>query len=128
MNRNRKIVEEDGWSKRYLETVYLRFCRATPDHISSATETDKLHEIVRAWKPGKYTKNFLCHLVELIHSSLKALEWFKSDRARYIGGVNVSATDGNIKNGKVDKAVLDRVAAAKKFDFERYFSRLARNE
>lgn len=89
--------------------------------------TDKLHNIVRNWQPGKYTKSFLCHLVELVHTTLKTLEWFQKDKTIYIGGVDVSMPDGQEDGGRVDKAVLDRVASAKKFDFHRYFRRLATN-
>lgn len=89
---------------------------------------DKLHDIVRNWQPGKYTKRFLCHLVELVHNTLKALEWHTSGKAKYIGGVDVSMANKEDKKGSVDKAVLDRVAAAKKFDFHRYFRRLATNK
>lgn len=81
---------------------------------------DKLHDIVRNWQPGKYTKSFLCHVVELVHATLKALEWYKKDKVKHIG-------DGEGVEGNVDKAVLDRVASAKKFEFDRYFRRLATN-
>eukprot|EP00752_Nemacystus_decipiens_P001460 g1436.t1 len=86
---------------------------------------DKLHDIVRNWQPGKYTKSFLCHVVELVHTTLKTLEWYKKDRSKCIGGVDVSMSED--ADGKVDKAVLDRVTSAKKFDFDRYFKRLATN-
>lgn len=86
---------------------------------------DKLHDIVRNWQPGKYTKSFLCHVVELVHTTLKTLEWYKKDKTKYIGGVDVSMSED--ADGKVDKAVLDRVASAKKFDFDRYFRKLATN-
>ena len=66
--------------------------------------------------------------MELIHTTLKTLEWYKSGKARYIGGVDVSAMDGKALKDVVDNAVLDRVVAAKKFDFERYFRRLVKNE
>lgn len=83
---------------------------------------------MRNWQPGKYAKSFLCHLVELIHTTLKTLEWYRSGKAKYIGGVDVSGTGGEDATGQVDKAVLDRVASAKKFDFDRYFRRLASNQ
>lgn len=91
--------------------------------------TDKLHDIVRNWQPGKYTKSFLCHVVELIHTTLKTLEWYTGDKpkAKFIGGVDVRAMDAKDMEGTIDKAVLDRVASAKKFDFHRYFRRLATN-
>lgn len=88
---------------------------------------DKLHDIVRNWQPGKYTKSFLCHVVELVHTTLKTLEWYSKDKVKFIGGVDVSMSDGQDVDGKADKAVLDRVAAAKKFDFDRYMRRLATN-
>ncbi|CAM9181854.1 unnamed protein product [Hapterophycus canaliculatus] len=88
---------------------------------------DKLHDIVRNWQPGKHTKSFLCHLVELVHTTLKTLEWYTNDRAKFIGGVDVNMVDSENVEGKVDKAVLDRVASAKQFDFQRYFRRLATN-
>lgn len=86
---------------------------------------DKLHDIVRNWQPGKYTKSFLCHVVELVHTTLKTLEWYQKDKSKYIGGVDVSMSED--ADGKVDKAVLDRVKSAKNFDFNRYFRRLATN-
>lgn len=88
---------------------------------------DKLHDIVRNWQPGKYTKSFLCHVVELVHTTLKTLEWYKENKAASIGGVDVSMADAQDAGGKVDKAVLDRVKSAKSFDFSRYFRRLATN-
>ncbi|CAB1099608.1 unnamed protein product [Ectocarpus sp. CCAP 1310/34] len=88
---------------------------------------DKLHDIVRNWQPGKYTKSFLCHVVELVHTTLKTLEWYKKDNHTHIGGVDVSSTDGQDAKGTVDKAVKDRVDSAKKFEFGRYFRRLATN-
>lgn len=93
-----------------------------------ASYPDKLHDIVRNWQPGKYTKSFLCHLVELVHTTLKTLEWYTNGKAKYIGGVDVSMADAEDMKGQADKAVLDRVAAAKKFDFHRYFRRLATNQ
>lgn len=89
---------------------------------------DKLHDIVGNWTSGVYTKSFLCHLVELVHTTLKALEWFRNGKAKYIGGIDVSAMSGDDVKGQVDKAVLDRVATAKKFDFDRYFRRLVKNK
>lgn len=91
--------------------------------------TDKLHDIVRSWQPGKYTKRFLCHVVELVHTTLKTLEWYQGDKpkAKFIGGIDVSAMDAKDAEGAVDKAVLDRVASAKNFGFHRYFERLATN-
>eukprot|EP00903_Cladosiphon_okamuranus_P017376 g16007.t1 len=86
---------------------------------------DKLHDIVRNWQPGKYAKSFLCHLVELVHTTLKTLEWYQKDKSTCIGGVDVSMSED--ADGKVDKAVLDRFQSAKKFDFNRYFRRLATN-
>ena len=80
---------------------------------------------MRNWQPGKYTKSFLCHLVELVHTTLKTPEWYKKDKSKYIGGVDVSMSED--VDGKVDKAVLDRVTAAKKFNFARYFKKLATN-
>lgn len=82
---------------------------------------------MRNWQPGKYTKSFLCHVVELVHTTLKTLEWYKKDNQTQIGGVDVNSTDGQDAKGTVDKAVKDRVDSAKKFDFERYFRRLATN-
>ncbi|CAM9634093.1 unnamed protein product [Ectocarpus sp. 13 AM-2016] len=88
---------------------------------------DKLHDIVRNWQPAKYTKSFLCHVVELVHTTLKTLEWYKKGNHTHIGGVDVSSTDGQDAKGTVDKAVKDRVDSAKKFEFGRYFRRLATN-
>lgn len=83
---------------------------------------------MRNWQPGKYTKIFLCHLVELVHTTLKTLEWFRNSKAKHIGGVDASTINGEGVKGQVDKAVVDRVIAAKGFDFERYFRRLATNQ
>lgn len=104
--------------------MHIDRTHADPPTMNAA---DKLHDIVRNWQPGKYTKSFLCHVVELVHTTLKTLEWYKTDKAKYIGGVDVSMSDGQDDEGRVDKAVLDRVASAKKFDFDRYFRRLATN-
>lgn len=64
-------------------------------------------------------------MVELVHTTLKTLEWYQGDKpkAKFIGGINVTAKDAK----DVDKAVLDRVASAKNFGFHRYFERLATN-
>ena len=88
---------------------------------------DKLGDIVRNWKPGKFTKSFLSHLVELVHTTLKTLEWYREGRTNHIGGIDGSSVSKKKTGGEVDKAVLDRVAAAKKFDFAHYFGKLATN-
>lgn len=89
---------------------------------------DKLNEIVRNWKPGKFTKTFLCHLVELVHTTLKALEWYRSSKSSHLGGVDGSAGSRDPHGGQLKKDVLDLVADAKKFDFDHYFGQLATNK
>lgn len=85
---------------------------------------DKLHDIVRNWQPGKYPKRFLCHLVELIHTTLKTLEWYKKGKSRYLG----SDATGEGMTGAFDKDIQDKINAAKMFDLDRYFRRLAVNQ
>lgn len=90
---------------------------------------DKLFDIVRDWQPGKYSKVFLCHLVELVHTTLKTLEWYKKHGPNHIAGVNMDTTarNGPSKN-TYDKEVMDRVNAARSFDLGRYFERLTSNQ
>lgn len=63
-----------------------------------------------------------------MHATLKALEWYDKAKSTNVGGVDVSTADGQPAKGQLDKDVRDRVSAAKKFDFERYFRRLAGNQ
>lgn len=78
---------------------------------------------MRDWQPGKYSKRFLCHLVELIHTTLKTLEWYKKSKSRYFGD---DATGEGV-NGAFDKDIQDKVNAAKAFELDRYFHRLVNN-
>lgn len=63
-----------------------------------------------------------------MHTTLKALDWHGKARSKNVGGVDVSAANGQPAMDQLDKDVQERVAAAKKFDFERYFRRLAGNQ
>lgn len=85
---------------------------------------DKLHDIVRQWQPGKFSKNFLCHLVELIHATLKTLEWYKKGKSRYLE--HEAGEEG--AKGALDKDIQEKIKAAESFDFDRYFYRLASNK
>lgn len=101
----------------------------TRHRVPTVELPDKLHDIVRNWQPGKYSKRFLCHLMELVHTTLKALEWYTKGKSRYLGGIDVNTfAAGDDAKRAHDKEVLDLVAAAKKFDVERYFRRLATNQ
>ncbi|CAN0504989.1 unnamed protein product, partial [Discosporangium mesarthrocarpum] len=40
----------------------------------AAEPLDKLQELVRHWQPAAHPRSFLCNLVELVHTTLKALE------------------------------------------------------
>lgn len=87
---------------------------------------DKLLDIVRDWQPGKYSKSYLCHLVELIHTTLKTLEWYTKRDPEKAGAT--SSTEANLQDDEkapLDKDLLDRVNAARNFDLGRYFGRLA---
>ena len=112
------------WPNFELTDGYPHMC---PAILIALLCPDKLCDIVRNWKPGKFTKNFLSHLVELVHTTLKTLEWYREGRTNHIGGIGGKTGSRKKTAGEVDKAVLDRVAAAKKFDFEPYFGQLPPN-
>lgn len=62
--------------------------------------------------------------MELIHATLKTLEWYKKRKSRYLED---EAGEKGAK-GALDKDIQEKIQAAESFDFDRYFYRLASNK
>lgn len=95
---------------------------------NTIVKPDKLFDIIRDWQPGKYSRTFLCHLVELVHITLKILEWYKKREPKVVTGVEEATSASDHLKVLHDKEISDRVQAAKKFDLARYFAKLATNQ
>mmetsp|Transcript_19742 Transcript_19742/g.43967 ORF Transcript_19742/g.43967 Transcript_19742/m.43967 type:complete len:1067 (+) Transcript_19742:182-3382(+) len=91
----------------------------------NADPIDRLPKLLSRWVPGTYTREYLCDLVELCHTTLTLLE----TNAKYCvegGSEEAARVDSKKKdaNAKQKNDAITRMnAIAAEFDFTSYFAR-----
>lgn len=84
---------------------------------------DRLPKLLGRWAPGTYTREYLCDLVELCHTTISLLE---TNSTHCLEVEDADNSDGKNKGSKAKQksdAIARMNAIAAEFDFPSYFAR-----